>query len=395
MIVKKALVAFSGGLDTSFCVPFLREKGYEVVTLTLNSGGFSEAELKDIEERALKLGSIKHIALDVQEAMYDQIIRYQIMANGLYQQSYPLMCSDRYLIAEKLSEYATKENCEAVVTGNTGQGNDQVRIDVALRILAPHLTNLAPIRDHSLTRDQEKKYLTDHGFEIPPKHTSYTKNQNILGVTTSGSEIDEVKEPKDETFELTRLTQTGQTYAEIEFKQGLPVSLNGKQLPGHEILKALNSLAGSHGFGRSHYIGDCVVGIKGAIWFEAPGILSLIKAHQALEQLVLTKRQRDQKASLDAIWAEMVFNGQFYDPLVQDIQAFLESNQKRVTGTVKLRFRQNVCAAVEISSPCSLIDRKVADYAQRASWTGEEAKAFIKLYGLQSVIASSKKPPKE
>ena len=394
-MTQKALVAFSGGLDTSFCVPFLREKGYDVLTLTLNSGGFNDAELREIEAKAVKLGSSKHITLDVQEAMYDQIIQHQIKANGLYQQNYPLMCSDRYLIAEKLAEYAAAEGCEAVVTGNTGQGNDQVRIDIALRILAPHLTNLAPIRDYALTRDQEKKYLTDHGFEVPPKHSSYTKNQNILGVTTSGSEIDEVREPEEATFELTKSTRDAQAYAELEFKHGLPVSLNGRKLSGHEILKELNILAGSHGFGRSRYIGDCMVGIKGAIWFEAPGILSLIKAHQALEQLVLTKRQRDQKSSLDTTWAELVYSGQLYDPLVQDIQAFLDSNQKRVTGTVKLRFRQNSCDAVEIASPCSLIDRKVADYAQRASWTGEEAKAFIKLYGLQTVISTTKKPSED
>ncbi len=387
---KRVLIAFSGGLDTSFSVPFLMEKGYEVITMTLNSGGFTPTEMAEIEAKALKLGSKKHIALDVQQEMFEQMIGYQIQANGLFEGSYPLMCSDRYLIAEKLAEYAKLENCTAVATGNTGQGNDQVRIDVTLGILAPELENIAPIRDWALKREEEKKYLIDHGFEVPAKHSNYTKNQNVLGVTISGSEIDQLQEPKAEAFELTKQTASEPTYVELDFEAGLPVAMNGKAMAGVEILKQLNRIAGSYGFGRSRYIGDCMVGIKGAIWFEAPGILTLIAAHRALEQLVLTWKQQDLKAIIDREWAELAYNGLFGSPLTEDLKAYLEQNQQRVSGHLKVKIEPNRVSVVEISSPYSLIDRSIADYAQTASWNGEEAKAFIKIYGMQTLIASRK-----
>lgn len=407
--MPKVLLAFSGGLDTRFCIPWLQEKGYDVVTLTLNTGGFSPDEMDEIEATALAIGSSKHIALNVETEIYDQYISSLIQANGLYQGRYPVMCIDRYLIAEKSVEYARIEGCTAVATGNTGQGNDQVRVDLALSILGPELSNIAPIRETGITRAEELAYLQAKGFDAPPAHKRYSKNENVLGVTTSGSEIDLLKEPAEEAFELTKLTASEPMYVELEFEGGEianckvqsanlnfhePSALSHEQSRGIDTLKKLNHLVGSYGVGRDNYIGDCMIGIKGAIWFEAPGMLTLIKAHQALEELVLTKAQRELKAVLDRQLAEYAYNGKFFDPVVADIQAFQCSANQFVTGTVKLKLSPHRLEVVEITSPNSLIRRDIADYAQKASWKGKEVEGFIKLYGLGTVIARKRKDAK-
>jgi argininosuccinate synthase len=391
MSKKKILVAFSGGLDTSFCVPYLKDKNYAVLTLTLNTGGYRADEMKKIEEWAYRLGSEKHFHIEAEEEMFDEYISYLIKANGLYENCYPVMCFDRYLIAKKTAEMAKTEGCMGVATGNTGQGNDQVRVDLALQIFAPELKNITPFRDENLSREQEKAFLIKKGFDVPEKHKRYTKNRNVLGMTISGAEIDDLEEPSEEAFELTKVTQEQDEYLHLTFKEGLPVLLNGEEMSGAQILKRLNKQAGAHGIGRSRYVGDCMIGIKGALWFEAPGILTILKAHRALEQVVLTKRQQDIKAVIDRAWVDMAFNGLYFDPLVDDLKAFLDQNQRFASGTLKLKLSQQYAQVVEIKSKYSLIEKKIASYAQSASWTGDEAKSFIKLYGLQMIIANKRK----
>jgi len=385
------LLAFSGGLDTCFSIPWLIEQGYTVQTLTLDTGGFAKVELKQIAQRAQRLGSVKHHTLDVTGELYDSAVSWIIRANGRYQGVYPLMCIDRYLIAQKLSEVAKVEKCQAVATGNTGQGNDQVRIDLALSVLAPQLANLSPIRDTGIRREEEIAFLKQYNFAIPVAHKRYSKNENLLGITLSGSEIDRLEEPEESAFVLTKPRKTQPRRITLTFQNGLPVALDGKKIRGVDLLTQLNQLVGSYGIGRGRYVADCMIGIKGHLWFEAPGILALIAAHQALEQLVLTKPQRDFKQTLDTTWAQLAYDGRYYDPLAADLEAFMTQNQQVVSGEVTLRLQSNDMQVVALSSPHSLINRQIADYAQSASWSGTEARGFTKLYGLQTAIAAGRK----
>lgn len=388
------MLAFSGGLDTSFCVLNLRERGYDVITLTVDTGGLSEEELKYIENRSKELGAVRHYFVDARQEIFDEIISYIIKANALYEGKYPLMCSDRYTIAKHLIEVARKEGATAVAHGCTGAGNDQVRIDVTVMCLAPDLKIIAPIRELGMTRAQEVEYLEKKGFEVRELTKRYTINENIFGRTISGSEIDENKEPSEEAWVLTRVTKEEPEYVKISFEKGIPVELNGRRMHGIEILQQLNTIAGAHGYGRGLYVEDETVGIKGFQAFEAPGLLLLIEAHRALERLVLTRRQLAVKATLENTYADLSYRGLFYEPVMRDIEAFVDSTQEFVTGEVIMKLEHMNAIQVSVSSPYSLVREDIARYAQAAGWRGEEAEAFIKLYGLQQKIASIRKTGK-
>lgn len=387
---QKVILAFSGGLDTSFCVLYLKEKGFDVITLTVDTGGLSNDQLKEIEARSEELGAVKHICHDAKEEIFDEIISHQIKANGLYQGTYPNMCSDRYTIAKHLISVAKEENAEFVSHGCTGAGNDQVRIDVTLNTLAPGLKIIAPIRELMITRPEEIKFLEDKGFEVDEKVKKYTINENVFGVTISGNEIDEGKEPAEGAWQITKITKKEPEYADVEFKEGVPVALNGKKMHGSDILVQLNKIAGAHGFGRGLYYEDETIGIKGIQAFEAPGLLLLIEAHKALERAVLTKKQQKMKAMLEIQWSDLVYNGLLYEPLIKDIQAFNNQSQKVVTGAVKMKMEENSAILSEIKTEYSLVDKEIGSYAQGGTWEGKEAEAFIKFYGLQQKIASKK-----
>jgi len=387
---QKIILAFSGGLDTSFCVLHLKEKGFDVVTATIDTGGLSNEELKEIEARSKELGAVKHISVDAKKEIFDEIISNQIKANGLYQGIYPNMCSDRYTIAKHLIKIAKAENAKFVSHGCTGAGNDQVRIDVTINTLSSGLEIIAPIRELMITRPEEIKYLEDKGFEVDKKVKKYTINANIFGVTVSGSEIDEGKEPDEDSWQITKVTNTKQEYVNIEFKEGIPVALNGKKMHGSDILIELNNTAGAHGYGRSIYYEDETIGIKGIQAFEAPGLMLLIEAHKALEKAVLTKKQQKMKAILEIEWADLAFNGLFYEPLVKDIHAFNDKNQNPVSGIVKMSIDQKSAIPSEVKTKNSLIDEKIGSYAQGGTWKGKEAESFIKFYGLQQKIAMGK-----
>ncbi len=393
-MAQKVVLAFSGGLDTSFCVLNLRERGYDVITLTVDTGGLSEEELKYIENRSKELGAMRHYFIDARQEIFDEIISYIIKANALYEGKYPLMCSDRYTIAKHLIEVARKEGAAAVAHGCTGAGNDQVRIDVTVMCLAPDLKVIAPIRELGMTRAQEVEYLEKKGFEVRELTKRYTINENVFGRTISGSEIDENKEPSEEAWVLTRVTKREPEYVRISFEKGIPVELNGKRMHGIEILQQLNAIAGAHGYGRGLYVEDETVGIKGFQAFEAPGLLLLIEAHRALERLVLTRRQLAVKATLENTYADLSYRGLFYEPVMRDIEAFVDSTQEFVTGEVMMKLEHMSAIQVSVSSPYSLVREDIARYAQAAGWSGEEAEAFIKLYGLQQKIASIRKTGK-
>lgn len=383
----KVVLTFSGGLDTSFCVVYLKDRGYDVITMTLDTGGLSKEEMKRITARSKELGAIKHYLIDAQKEAFDDIIADTIKANALYGGVYPNMCSDRYLFGKYLVEIAKKEKAKAVAHGCTGAGNDQIRIDTTISSLAPELEIITPIRDLGITRPKEIEYLEKRGFKVSKAAKRYTINENVWGRTISGSEIDENKEPKEDVWVLTKITKQKPEYVEIRFKKGIPITLNGKKLAGVEILKKLNKIAGAHGYGRGLYFEDATLGIKGIQAFEAPGLLLLIEAHRALEKAVLTRRQLMIKSFLEKAAADLIFRGMLYEPVMEDIKAFVDSSQQVVNGRVRMKLEIKNAFPVGVYSPNTLLRKEIAEYAQRASWKGEEARAFIKLFGLQQKIA--------
>ena len=388
---KKCILAFSGGLDTSFCVVYLKEKGFDVITATIDTGGLSSEELNKIEARSKELGAVKHICIDAKKEIFDDIISHLIKANGLYERIYPNMCSDRYTIAKYLIKVSQKESAEFVSHGCTGAGNDQIRIDATLHTLAPWLKIIAPIRELMIRRPEEIKILESKGFKVGGKTKKYSINENVFGVTMSGSEIDEGKEPDEEAWQITKIRETKPEYVLIEFQKGIPVSLNNKKMHGLDILIKLNNIAGAHGYGRGLYYEDETIGIKGIQAFEAPGLMLLIEAHKALEKATLTKKQQKIKEMLSNEWADLVYNGLLYEPLIKDIQAFNDETQKMVTGAVKVKIEGKSAMPCEVKTENSLINKKIGSYAQGGAWEGREAEAFIKFYGLQQAIAASRK----
>lgn len=392
--MMKVVLAFSGGLDTCFSVPYLIARGHKVITVCVNTGGFDDEQLKEIKKKAESLGAIKHYNINASKEIFDKVISYVIKLNALYQDAYPLMCSDRYIISEKCVEIAKKENAQAVAHGSTAMGNDQVRFDASLYFLAPELRVLAPIRDFqkeakSNIRKEEIEYLNKIGFKISETHKKYSINKNAFGTTISGSEIDENREPTEDAFTLTAPLEKAPNkpdYIKINFEEGIPVSLNNKRMSGIDIIKKLNQICGSHGFGRHIYTGDCVIGIKGRIAFEAPGLYALIIAHRALEEAVLSKEQNQFKKILGEKWTQLVYSGLYYDPLRNDIEKFADSLQKFVTGKVTLKVFKGTALPVAYSSSY-LAKEKGSVYAQQSSWSPEDAEGFTKLFSLPSRIS--------
>jgi argininosuccinate synthase len=390
-MAEKVVLAFSGGLDTSFCVLHLQEKGFAVITATIDTGGLSKEELRYIENRSKELGAVKHYFVDAKKEIFDEIISYIIKANALYEGVYPLMCSDRYTIGKHIIAIAKKEKAGAVAHGCTGAGNDQVRIDITTMCLAPDLKIIAPIRELGMRRQQEIEYLEKKGFKVKEATKKYTINENVFGRTISGSEIDENKEPSEDAWMLTKVQKREAEHVKISFENGVPVALNGKKMHGIDILQKLNEVAGAHGYGRGLYVEDETVGIKGFQAFEAPGLLLLIEAHRALERLVLTHQQLATKTLMENIYADLSYRGLFYEPVMRDIEAFADSTQKVVTGDVVMKLENMSAIQVSVSSPYSLVREDIARYAQATSWKGADAEAFIKLYGMQQKIASARK----
>ncbi len=383
---EKVILLFSGGLDTSFCTVYLKEQGYDVVTLTVDVGGLSEEEKIKIENKSKELGAIKHYTVDANKIFFNLIGTKIIKTNALYEGVYPHMCSDRYMFAKYAAEIAEKEGTKIVAHGCTGTGNDQVRIDLSIMSFAPHMKIIAPIREVMIKRKDEIEYLEKKGFKVDEKVKKYTIADSMFGRTISGSEIDENKEPEEDVWVLSKIKNKGSIYIELEFVNGVPVSLNGEKLDGLKILEKLNKVVGSFGYGRGLYIENETLGIKGIQAFEASGIILIINAHKALERLVLTKSQMVVKEQLEAKWNDLVYMGKYYDPVVKDIDKFIDSTQEKVTGKVKVKLEGQNAMFYGVESPFSLINEKIASYAQSASWTGKDAESFIKLYGMQQQI---------
>ena len=395
---KKIVLAFSGGLDTSFCVPYLIEKGYEVTTIFVDSGGVSAGEKKQIKERALSLGATEHVEESIAKELWSDVITPLIWGGHWYQNQYPLLCSDRYLIVAKCLELCEKIGTKYFSHGCTGMGNDQVRFDLAVHCLGDYEI-ISPIREiqklTSEVREYEKNYLIEKGFPVSDKVSTYSVNENLLGATISGSEIDDWKQPSDESYLITEPnvdTSMKSQLVSFQFEKGSLVALDNQLLSeafsGETVMQKLNQLVGSYSIGRGLYTGDTSIGLKGRIAFEAPALVALQAAHVALEQSVLTKAQNRFKSTIAEKWTELVYEGFYFEPLKYDLEAFLKSSQDKVSGTVTLELKPGHLMAVEVVSENILID-KGAVYAQSASWTIDEAVGFIKLFGKSTVMAKT------
>jgi argininosuccinate synthase len=384
--MKKIVLAFSGGLDTSFCVPYLIDKGFEVHTIFVNSGGTSVNEEKKISNRAYELGAKKHINVSIETSLWKEIIKPLVWSGSLYQDKYPALCSDRYLIVSEAIKLCKKLNTKYISHGCTGMGNDQVRFDLSIQAFGNFKT-ITPIREIqnkvSDVRGYEQEYLKDKGFKVSNLHTKYSINENLMGATVSGSEIDDWKEPSKESYIL---CNTPDKYPskpkklEIEFSRGEAKKINGKSMKGPDLLRVLNKIGGKYGIGRELFAGDTIIGIKGRFLFESPGISILQRSHRALEEAIFTDKQNNFKPLIGKRWVELVYGGFYFDPLTKNLENFLEDIQKPVTGKVTVLLNAGKVEAVAVDSKKILVSKN-AIYAQSASWGVEESTGFIKLLG--------------
>ncbi len=388
---KDIVLAFSGGLDTSFCVPYLAERGWSVHTVFADTGGVGEDELAYIEARAKELGVASHVTIDGGPALWEHFVKPFVWAGEGYQGQYPLLVSDRYLIVEAVIKRAAELGTRSIAHGCTGMGNDQVRFDLTVKALGD-FDIVAPIREiqkeHTAVRAYEQEYLKQRGFDVRAKQQAYTINENLLGVTLSGGEIDRWQAPGEEARGWCR--PSGEWPSEplrvkIGFARGEAHTLNGERIVGHMLLARLNQLFAEYGVGRGLYTGDTTIGLKGRIVYEAPGLAALLAAHRALEEAVLSKHQNRFKPDVARKWVELVYEGFFHDPLKADLEAFLESSQRCVEGEVTLETRGGRVDAVAVASS-HLLNAGGATYAQAADWGVAEAEGFIKLFGMSSTL---------
>lgn len=394
---NKVILAFSGGLDTSFCVLWLKKQGYDVITLTVDTGGFTVKDQEYIAKQSRLTGSIKHYFIDGKKDLYKKIITYIIKGNIMRGDVYPLCAGpERLIIAEKLVEIARIEHATAISHGSTGAGNDQVRFDVTINVLSPNLKIIAPIRDLNIKREDEMKVLEKENVPIPKISKSYSVNKGMLGTTISGKETkDSWQSPPDNVYpDITPLIDTPntQTFFILSFYKGLPYAINGKKMDGIGIMEYLTKIGGQHGIGKNIHLGNTILGIKGRVAFAAPAITILIKAHKELEKLVLTKWQLFWKDHLADVYGNFLHEALYFDPVMRDIEAMIDSSQKFVTGSVRIKLFKGNIIIEGYQSPYSLMNPKIAVYGEEnSSWTGIEAAGFCKLYGLPSILSQNAK----
>ena len=387
---EKAVLAFSGGLDTSVVIKYLQEQhDLDVVTITVDVG--QGDDLQKIAAKAKKLGVVRHYNIDAKNEFVSDFILPSIKANALYQKKYCLATAlARPLIAQKVVEIAKKENAGALAHGCTGKGNDQVRFDVTMRA-GSALPIIAPIRDLNLTRDVELKFAKKHGIPIDTAAKRFSIDQNLWGRAIEGGELEDAySEPPDDAFiwVKTKNLPDKPQYLEIKFVQGVPVAVDGKSLKPMELIQYVNKKAGASGIGIVDHIEDRVVGIKSREVYETPAALCLIEAHTDLEKMVLTKHELKFKAMVDSEWAWLAYSGLWQDPLKTDLDMFINASQKRVSGTVKLKMFKGSLRVVGRKSNYSLYSHDLATYGSGSTFDQTLAKGFVELWGLQSTEAN-------
>jgi argininosuccinate synthase len=387
--MEKVLVAFSGGLDTSFCVKYLKEeKGMEVHTALVNTGGFSESELQVIGKKAAELGSASHVNIDVTGEYYQKCIRYMVYGNILKNSTYPLsVSSERAFQAIAIVEYAKKIGAKHIAHGSTGAGNDQVRFDLIFQVIAPEISIITPIRDLTISRQDEIDFLKKHGYDYPWAKAKYSINQGLWGTSVGGVETLKSDGELPEEAYPTQVTKSGSEKLHIEFVRGEPVALNGKKMSAVALIRELGKMAGPYGVGRDTHVGDTIIGIKGRVGFEAAAPLILIKAHHLLEKHVLTKWQQYWKEQLASWYGMLLHEAQYLEPVMRDIEKFLESTQENVTGSVEVKLQPYHFSIVGCTSKHDLMSSKFGEYGEiNKAFTGEDVKGFTNILSMQMKI---------
>lgn len=387
--MKKVVLAFSGGLDTSFCCVYLsKDLDLEVHSVIVNTGGFSPEELVQIERRAYALGVKSHAVVDETQRYYDSSIKYLIFGNVLKNATYPLSVSaERVSQATAIADYAKKIGAEYVAHGSTGAGNDQVRFDMIFNTLIPEIEIITPIRDLKLSREEEIAYLHKHGVEFNAEKAKYSINKGIWGTSVGGKETLTSHETLPEDAWPTPVTSTEPRRLTIGFVEGEPVLLDGQEIGPVKLIQELQAIAQPYGIGRDIHVGDTIIGIKGRVGFEAAGPLIIIKAHHTLEKHTLTKWQLSWKDQLAAFYGNWMHEGQMHDPVMRDIEAFLQNSQQTVTGKVFVELHPYRFTVTGIESPHDLMSNKFGSYGEmNNTWTGDDVKGFSKIFGNQVSI---------
>ena len=387
---KKVVLAFSGGLDTSFCVKYLSEDcGYEVYTAIANTGGFSAEELKNIEARALALGAKAHATLDITQEYYEKSIKYMIFGNVLRNGTYPIsVSSERTFQAIAIINYAKSIGAAAVAHGSTGAGNDQVRFDLTFQILAPEIKIIAPTRDMTLTRDYEINYLKEHGYVADFKKMEYSINKGLWGTSIGGKETLRSNETLPEEAYPTQMTATSDSRLAIDFEKGEIAAVNGEKFTNKvAAIQRIEELVNPYAIGRDMHIGDTIIGIKGRVGFEAGAPLLIIAAHKMLEKHTLTKWQQYWKEQLGNWYGMFLHEAQYLEPVMRDIEAYLISSQENVTGRVLIDLKPYHYVLVGVESDFDLMKTDFGEYGEiNKAWTADDIKGFTKILGNQMKI---------
>ena len=386
---KKLLLAFSGGLDTSYCaVHLVKDRGFEVVAATINTGGFDKAAIRQLKAKAFSLGVSDHIFIDQTTNFYEQGIKYLIFGNILKNNTYPLsVSSERVFQALALAHLAVEMKVDAIAHGSTGAGNDQIRFDLIFQTICPSIEIITPIRDLALSREDEITYLQYHGVQGLWEKAMYSINKGLWGTSIGGRETLTSHEALPEEAFPNQLQKTDYEIVKIKFENGEPVGLNGSIMTPIEVIKRLNEWGGKYAIGRDVHVGDTIIGIKGRVGFEAAGPLMLIKGHHLLEKHTLSKQQLFIKDQMAAFYGNMMHEGQYLDPVMRNMEAFLSSSQKNVTGTVEIGLAPYRFELLSIQSDFDLMQSALNNYGEtNKGWSASEVKGFTKIFSNQTKL---------
>lgn len=386
--MKKLVLAYSGGLDTSYCAVSLSKAGFDVHAVSVNTGGFTKEEIKSIETNAYKMGVSTYKNLDAISRFYDKVVKYLIFGNVLKNNTYPLSVSaERIIQAIEIVEYAKKIGAKYIAHGSTGAGNDQVRFDMIFQTLAPEIEIITPIRDKKLARQEEIDYLKSNGIDMSWEKAKYSINKGLWGTSVGGEETLTSSKPLPESAYPSPLQNEGEEKVTLTFEKGELVALNGNRNAPEKNIELLNKKASAYAIGRDIHVGDTIVGIKGRVGFEAPAALITVKAHHLLEKHTLTKWQLQHKEYLSSFYGMHLHEGQYLDPVMRNIETFLQNSQEQVSGDVVVSLKSYHFSLDGIISDHDLMNAKFGSYGEmNKGWTAEEAKGFIKILGNQNKI---------